>query len=223
MKTYRIKQSSPIIFIITLFLLICSPLMFFKDVMNETHQKNLVMILIVALFFGAYYLARFVSTTIIQIKMNDTAIKIIWAKQFFLQNRSEFEIEWIDISKYKIEPEKNWNTFQIISKKNNKFQLRQNIDDEGKDDFITFLKDFEIKVKEINSDNIELNHIKRTPTLYESTAGLIFAIFLIVSLVVLTIGMLMSEHRISNPAAIVAVYFGVFFYIFQVYNYRKNK
>ena len=222
MKTYRIKQSSPIIFIITIIVLTCSPILI-KDVINETHQKNLVIILIGALFFGAYFLARFVSTAIIQIKMDELGIKITWTKQFFLQKRSDFEIEWIDISEYKIEPDRNWDKFKIISKNNNKFQILHNTDYDGKDDYSNFLKDFEIKVKEINSDNIELNNIKRTPTLYESTAGLFFAIFLIVSLVALTILMLTSEHRISNPAAIAALYFGASFYIFQVYNHRKNK
>lgn len=224
MKTYRIKQSSPIIFIITLIFLICSPIILFKDVLNEIHdQKNLVMILIVALFFGVYYLARFVSTAIIQIKMDELGIKITWAKQFFLQKRSDFKIEWIDISEFKIEPDRNWDKFKIISKNDNKFQILHNTDYDGKDDYSNFLKDFEIKVKEINSDNIESNDINRVPNFYESTAGLLFAIFLTISLVVLTILMIKSKHHVSNIAAIAAAYFGAFYYIFQVYNHRKNK
>jgi uncharacterized membrane protein YqjE len=224
MKTYKIKQSSPIIFMITLIFLICSPIILFKDVLNENHnQKNLVMILIVAFFFGVYYLARLVSTAIIQIKMDELGIKIIWAKQFFLQKRSDFEIEWIDISEFKIEPDRNWDKFKIISKYDNKFQILHNTNYNGKDDYSNFIKDFEIKVKEINSDNIELNDINRVPNFYESTAGLLFAIFIIISLVVLTIFMTISKHRVSNIASIAAVYFGPFYYVFQVYNHRKNK
>lgn len=224
MKIYRIKQSSPIIFIITLIFLICSPIILFKDVINKNHdQKNLVMILFIALFFGVYYLARFVSTAIIQIKMDEIGIKITWAKQFFLQKRSDFEIEWVDISEFKIEPDRNWDKFKIISKYDNKFQILHNTDYDGKDDYSNFIKDFEIKVNEINSDNIESNDINKVPNFYESTSGLLFAIFLIISLVVLTILMIRSKYLVSNIAAITAVYFGSFYYIFQVYNYRKNK
>jgi hypothetical protein len=224
MKTYRIKQSSPIIFIITLIFLICSPIIIFKDVLNEIHvQKILMMILFIALIFGVHYLARFISTAIIQIKMDELGIKITWAKQFFLQKRSDFEIEWIDISEFKIEPDRNWDKFKIISKYNNKFQIFHNTDYDGKDDYSNFIKDFEIKVRDINSDNIESNNINRVPNFYESTAGLLFAIFIIISIVVLTIFMTISKHRVSNIASIAAVYFGAFYYVFQVYNHRKNK
>ena len=224
MKTYRIKQSSPIIFIVTLIFLICSPIILLKDVVNENHnQKNLVVILIVVLFFGVYYLARFVSTAIIQIKMDELGIKITWAKHFFLQKRSDFEIEWIDISEFKIEPDRNWDKFKIISKYDNKFQILHNTDHNGKDDYSNFIKDFEIKVKEINSDNEESNDINRIPNFYESTAGVLFAIFLIIGLIVLTILMVTSKNHFSNPLAISAVYLSAFFYIYQVYNYRKNK
>ena len=192
--------------------------------LNENHdQKNLVMLVIVALFFGVYYLARFVSTAIIQIRIDELGIKITWAKQFFLQKRSDFEIEWIEISEFKIEPDRNWDKFKIISKYDNKFQILHNTDYDGKDDYSNFIKDFEMKVKEINSDIIESNDINRIPNFYESIAGLLFAIFLIISLVILTIILIKSKYHVSNIATIAAVYFGAFYYIFQVYNHRKIK
>ncbi|SDX09142.1 hypothetical protein SAMN05444338_1077 [Flavobacterium degerlachei] len=181
------------------------------------------MILIVALFFGVYYLARFVSTANIQIKMDELGIKITWAKQFLLQKRSDFEIEWIDIKEFKIEPDRNWDKFKIISKYYDKFEILHNTDYDGKDDYSDFIKDFETKVKEINSVNIESNNINRAPNFYESTLGLLFAIFLIIILLVLTIVMIKSKYHISNIAAIIAVYFGALYYIFEVYNHRKNK
>ena len=80
-----------------------------------------------------------------------------------------------------------------------------------------------MKVKEINSDIIESNDINRIPNFYESIAGLLFAIFLIISLVILTIILIKSKYHVSNIATIAAVYFGAFYYIFQVYNHRKIK
>jgi hypothetical protein len=79
-----------------------------------------------------------------------------------------------------------------------------------------------MKVSKISKEDAAVN-ISKAKTIYETTYGLVIAIFLGV-IIIVAIGMLIfaKPSGTKNYAGLIASIFGGIFFILQVYSYRKK-
>lgn len=230
--TYKIKQSSPWLFILTLLTVIFSGtaiLVFLST--NQTLPKGqpLVFILCFAPVMGlAFYLPRFTATADIEILIDDNGIKRRWLRQFILHNKQDNEFKWTDIDDYVFQPDRQFDQFKLHFKDGTKFKFYHNNDHDSKDDFRKFLSDFIQKVEQLNNaDNDKRNDIKLGKTIYETTWGLILAVIAVIMIVGLPIMLFVLPHKgapkSSNYAMLAASYIGAVYFVVQVYTHRKRR
>ena len=220
MKTYKIKQSSQILFITT-FLVVFLLGIYVTTSFGKSLPQLLVLIFFVALMIVAFLIAQYVSTAEIEIITDQNGIKKKWIKQFLFRNRPNISVDWEEISEYLFEQDRNWSTFEFVTKKGSVFQLVHSDFLDRKDDFLKFVRNFEAKVKKVNADEFPENDIKRAPTIYEGTTGLIIAIVGGLGALALIIAMMTTEKSASYFGRVAAI-LGIVYFIIQVYNHRKK-
>ncbi|MBF0694189.1 MAG: hypothetical protein IR153_03910 [Flavobacterium sp.] len=223
MKSYKIKQSSQILFITILIVITLCGIYILNTLNDKPLPKLATFILIAAIIAISYFSARYLSTAEIEIIVNKEGIKKKWTKQFILRNRPNVKIDWNEISEYLFERDRNWSTFEIVTKTGAIFQLVHNDDYDNKDDFLKFVRNFESKVQKINSDDIPENDIIRAPTIYEGSTGVMIAIFGGVLVFGLMMSIFISVEKPKHYYGIIAACLGVSFFIQQVYSHRKRK
>ena len=220
MKTYRIKQTSQITFILTLLsaLFIVTGILFFIDP-NNNFPKWVFMSLSFAAIIGGFFLTRYTSVAEIELIIDQAGVKKKWLKQFPFQKKPNIKIDWEEIQEYNFEPDREFDKFYIISKKGSKFKLTHN--NSHKDDFEKFLRDFESKVKRNNADKNDENDIIKSKNIYEGKTGLVLAGFGILILILLFSVILFSNNKPRNYAGIGVITVAIVYYIHQVYLHRK--
>ncbi len=229
MKTYKIRQSSPTLWIISFILTIFVGMgIFLVFVSNRIIPKMEIWsfaIIFGSIIIAAFKIPRYTATVDIELTIDDIGIRKKWLKQFLFHNRPDIDIKWAEIKDYVYEPDRQFDKFKITLKDGERFRFFHNNDYNEKDEFLIFLNDFDKKVKEINSDQDKSNDIKRGKTIYESFGGLILAGFAILMLIAIPIILFMLPTRKTPNYGMIAIaYLGALFYLSQViYHRRKYK
>jgi hypothetical protein len=227
--TYKIRQSSPWLFIATLLTVIFSgmALLIFLTI-YEIRPKGqpLIFILCFAPIVGlAFYLPRYTATADIEIEFDNNGIKRKWLRQFILHNRKDDNFEWTEIDNYVFQPDRQFDQFKLHFKNGTKFKFYHNNDHDNKDDFRKFLSDFVQKVEQINNaDNDKRNDIKLGKTIYETFGGLILALIgglMIVGIPIMLI--VFPVKKTPNYAMLGVAYIGAIYFVVQVYLHRKRR
>ena len=230
--TYKIKQSSPWLFVVTLLTVIFSGmaiLIFLSSNQILPKGQPLIFILCFAPVMGlAFYLPRFTATADIEILIDDEGIKRKWLRQFILHNKQDDEFKWTDIDDYVFQPDRQFDQFKLHFKNGTKFKFYHNNDHDSKDDFTKFLSDFVQKVEILNNvDNDKRNDIKLGKTIYETTWGLVLAAIAVIMIVGFPIMLFILPHKgtpnTSNYFYLAASYIGAIYFIIQVYTHRKRR
>ena len=230
--TYKIKQTSPLLFVVTLLTVIF--LSMFILIWLSHHQiihkgQPLFFILCFAPIIGvAYYLPRFTSTADIEITIDNEGLKRQWLRQFIFHNKPETDFKWTEIEDYVFEPDRQFDQFKLNFKDGTKFKFYHNNDHDSKDDFKKFLYDFVQRVEQRNSVGVDKrNSIKLGKTIYEKSSGLLIAIIAIIILIGLPIFLFVLPQKgtlkSSNYAVLGGSYIGAIYYIVQVYTHRKKR
>lgn len=141
-----------------------------------------------------------------------------------MQKKSQQEVEWSEIQDYSFQPARQFDKFKIRRIGGDTLKFYHNNDDNTKDDFIKFIKDFEAKVKEENSRNENESRIKEGRTIYETGIGLIIGIFAFIVIIGFPIFLFISNFKNNlNYPAIAGVYVGAIFYLTMVIIHRTKK
>jgi hypothetical protein len=230
--TYKIKQSSPFLYVVTLLTVIFSGtaiLLFLSSNHVLPKEQPLIFILCFAPIIGfAFYLPRFTATAEIEITIDDEGLKRKWLRQFIWHSKPDNEFKWAEIDDYAFQPDRQFDQFKLHFKDGTKFKFYHNNDHDSKDDFRKFLLDFVHKVEQLNNaDNNKRNDIKLGKTIYETTLGLLLAIVAVIMIVGLPIMIFVLPHKgtlkSSNYAMLGASYIGAIYFIVQVYTHRKRR
>src|SRR4030095_9967676 len=181
MKTYRIKASSWVMYILTLSLVIFLCVLVFVQ-LRAIVSLPLAVVSIIILVGGAFYLTRFTAVAITEWKMDENKIQLKWLSQFLLHKRPDLTIYWVDIIEYKYQPDKNFDLLRIKLNDGRIIRLWHSTTTSN-DDFDKFVRSFEKRVHSLNEgNNIQANRIKRAKTLYETNFALVLAIIFALAL-----------------------------------------
>ena len=230
-KTYKIKQSSPWLFITTLLTVIFSGmtiLVFLTSNQILPKGQTLLLIVYVSPVIGlAFYLPRFIATADIEILIDEDGIKRKWLRQFIFHSKQDDEFKWTEIDDFVFQPDRHFDQFKLHFKNGTKFKFYHNNDHDNKDDFRKFLSNFVQKVEQLNNaDNDKRNDIKIGKTIYETTWGLVLAAIAVIMIVGIPIMLFILPHKgtpkISNYFYLAASYMGAIYFVIQVYIHRKR-
>ena len=231
--TYKIKQSSPWLFAITMLVVIFSGAAILIVLSNNQilpKDQPLIFMLCFAPVMGlAFYLPRFTATADIEILMHDDGIKIKRLRQFILHNKPDVEYKWTDIKYYVFQPDRQFDQFKLILKDGTKFKYYHNNNHNSKDDFRKFIFDFIQKVEQLNrDDNDKRNNIKLGKTIYETTSGLIIAVFSVIIIIIgFPIMLVALPHEgppdYGNYAMLAASYLGAIYFVIDVFAHGKKR
>ena len=227
MTTYRIKQSSPWLFITTLLGVIFAgmAILLFLSSHHFLPKGITVFVLTFIPIIGlAFYLPRFTATADIEINLDNLGFERKWIRQFIFHNKQDIQFQWSEIADYVVEPDKQFDQFKLHLKDGTKFRFYHNNVHNNKDDFRRFLYGFRAKVDEINSDKDKSNDIKLGKTIYETTWGLVLAGFAIMVMIGFPILLFaLPTKRTPNYGMIGVAYVGAIYFLIQVYIHRQKK
>ena len=227
--TYKIRQSSPWLFIATLLTVIFSGmaiLIFLSSSQILPKGQPLIFILCFAPVIGlAFYLPRFTATADIEITIDSEGIKRRWVRQFILHNKQDDEFKLKEIDDYVFQPDRQFDQFKLHLKNDTKLKFYHNNDHDDKDDFRKFFSDFVERVEQLNNaDKDKRNDIKLGKTLYETTGGLILAVFAVIVIIGLPILLIaLPTKKTPNYFGLGVGYTGAIYFLVQVYIHRKKR
>jgi hypothetical protein len=228
MTKYKVKQSSPLIYMLSwIFITVGLFLIFIflgKNLNLIPKGKPIIFVLVsIAIVLFAFYISKIISTVDTVIILNDNGLEKKWMSQFLLSDRENVKINWSEISDYVFQPDRYFDQFKLSLKNGGKFKLYHNNDYDNKDDFQKFLSDFIGKVQEINSNNSEIKKIQKGKTIYESAVGLIlagFSILVIIGIPILLI--IVPTNKNANYGLIAFGYIGAIYFLIQVFLHRQK-
>jgi len=228
--TYKIRQSSPWLFIATLLTVIFSgmALLIFLTIYEILPKgQPFIFILCFASIVGlaAFYLPRYTATADIEIIIDNDGIKRKWLRQFILHNREDNEYKWTEIADYVFQPDRQFDQFKLHLNDGTKFIFYHNNDHDSKDDFRKFLTNFVERVEQINDADIDKrNDIKLGKTIYETFWGLLLALLAVLMIVGIPIMLLaLPTKKTPNYAMLGVAYIGAIYFVVQVYIHRKRR
>ena len=227
--TYKIRQSSPWLFIATLLTVIFSGmaiLIFLSSSQILPKGQPLIFILCFAPVIGlAFYLPRFTATADIEITIDSEGIKRRWVRQFILHNKQDDEFKLKEIDDYVFQPDRQFDQFKLHLKNDTKLKFYHNNDHDDKDDFRKFFSDFVERVEQLNNAaKDKRNDIKLGKTLYETTGGLILAVFAVIVIIGLPILLIaLPTKKTPNYFGLGVGYTGAIYFLVQVYIHRKKR
>ena len=224
MTMYKIRQTSPTYWFLTLFLTIFLGFVIIIVIATKIGILNfgVYALLMTPIIFIAFILPRYSATVDIEIIMDEIGIKKKWIRQFIFQHRSDIEVNWLEISEYIFEPRRQFSKLKISLKDGSKISFYHNNDHEGKDEFLKFLNDLKIRINQINISGE--NNIKKGATIYETGWGLLLAAILILCMIGIPIFILINRANRINYAGIAGFYIGALYFLIQVIIHRtKNK
>lgn len=228
-KTYRLRQSSPGLFLVTLLAIIYAGMGLFilLAVLHlMTIQNKLILVLcFLPVAIPAFYFARKASTREIAVTMDESGLKIKWIRQFFFSRKPDDEFGWDEIAEYVFEPDRQFDRLKFRLKDGYRFSIRHNNDDDGKDDFRQFTQDFIRKVGEINdADNNKGNDIRLGRNFFESTAGLVMALFVIAVIILVPVSLtLFPPAKPVQYGKLAVVSLAGLFFVARVFYARRNR
>lgn len=227
--TYKIKQSSPWLYIATMLIVIFSGmaiLIFLAIYQILPKGQPFIFILCFAPIIGlAFYLPRFTATADIEITIDNDGIKRRWMRKFIFHNNEDEEYKWTEIADYVFQPDRQFDQFKMNLKDGTKFKFYHNNDYDSKDDFRKFLSNFVERVEQINNvDNNKLNDIKLGKTIYETFWGLILALIAVIMIIGIPIILFaFPTKKTPNYAMLGVAYIGAIYFVIQVYIHRKRR
>ena len=173
----------------------------------------------------AFYLPRFTATADIEITIDSEGIKRRWVRQFILHNKQDDEFKWKEIDDYVFQPDRQFDQFKLHLKNDTKLKFYHNNDHDDKDDFRKFFSDFVERVEQLNNaDKDKRNDIKLGKTLYETTGGLILAVFAVIVIIGLPILLIaLPTKKTPNYFGLGVGYTGAIYFLVQVYIHRKKR
>ena len=115
---YKIKQTSPTYWFLTLFLTIFLGFAIIIVIATKIGILNfgVYALLMTPIIFLAFILPRYSATVEIEIIMDEIGIKKKWIRQFIFQHRSDIEVNWLEISEYIFEPNSQFIKLKISLK-----------------------------------------------------------------------------------------------------------
>lgn len=188
--------------------------------------QPLIFILCFAPVIGlAFYLPRFTATADIEITIDSEGIKRRWVRQFILHNKQDDEFKLKEIDDYVFQPDRQFDQFKLHLKNDTKLKFYHNNDHDDKDDFRKFFSDFVERVEQLNNaDKDKRNDIKLGKTLYETTGGLILAVFAVIVIIGLPILLIaLPTKKTPNYFGLGVGYTGAIYFLVQVYIHRKKR
>lgn len=227
--SYKIKQSSPWLFIATLLTVIFSGmaiLIILTSYQILPKGQPLIFILCFAPIGGlAFYLPRYTATADIEILIDNDGIKRKWLRHFILHSNEDNEYKWTEIADYVFQPDRQFDQFKLHLKDGTMFKFYHNNDHDNKDDFRKFLSHFIERVEQINTvDSDKQNDIKLGKTIYETFWGLILA--LLAAIMIIGVPILLftfPTKKTPNYAMLGVAYIGAIYFVVQVYIHRKRR
>jgi hypothetical protein len=223
MHTFHFKASSWILFVLTFITVLFTGIYFMFLLPHQEGNPAIIVLLFFTVFGLALLAAKFVSQVETKWTLTDTEIKLEWIGQFLFQNRPSLKINWSDIEEYKFQPDRNFDLLSLRLKDGIKIRLWHSTF-LTKDDFERFIRYFEKEVGKYNSAiSLGLSDIKRSKNIYETKAGMWFAIFVAFWMIAIPILYLFPHKGKINWAGLGIGYSGGIYYILQVLAHRKKK
>lgn len=151
MAKYTFKQSYPtfwvVLFLLILFLGVA--VVFILISMLKFDSKIIFIIGVISFFIAALILPRRLASCLIEISMNEKEIKKRFIQKCFFEKKGvQNKIFWEDIQDFGFKPSRQFDKFKILLKNGGRFKFYHNNDDDNKDDFLRFVKDFKLLMKE---------------------------------------------------------------------------
>ena len=224
MQTFKIKSSSWVLFILTLMTVLIGGVLLAIKIFPTRNNPGLALPILIGVFVLAYFATKLTSIAIIEVTMTDQTIYFKWFKNFLFQSNSEWTINWSDIEEYKFQRDRSFDLLKLKLADGKIFRLWHN-NGFTKDDFYDLVSVFEKRVSNYNeAHSSTTNAIKRGRTIYETTTGLVLAIFAGLSLfaIPILVYFLPSKSKV-NWAGFAVAYAGGLFFIGQVIHFRRKK
>ncbi len=235
MKTYNFKVSSPLRLFLTMMLsLFCIILLpFAESKVVFPGSIFIVMILVVIIPICAVRLALFAK---VKVTLDDNTVSIKWIKQYLFCNKQDIIISFDEIATYIDQDDSNWDWLKIKTTDGktykiwhfNAFQIRSDGYSEFISTFVSAVKNYNDMIrKEVQQSSVSIKPktIKRAKSIYETTGGLILAVFAVVAIVGLTIMLIVTPSSPTKPPnylLFIPGYIGAIYFVFRTYIERKK-
>jgi hypothetical protein len=222
MHIFHIKASSWILFILTFLTVLFTGIYLIFLPTHQEGNQSIIVLLFFTVFGLALLAAKYVSQAETKWTLTDSEIKLEWIGQFIFQNKPSLKINWSDIEEYKFQPDRNFDLLSLRLKDGREIRLWHSTF-LTKDDFEKFIRYFEKEVGKCNSTNsLGPSNIKRSKNIYETKAGMWFAIFAAFWMIAIPILSLFPHKGKINWAGLGIGYSGGIYYILQVLSHRKK-
>lgn len=187
------------------------------------------------LFFGivvllVIYMMRLTSFAKVEVTLDDNSISIKWREQFLFSNKQDITIPFSEIASYVDQSDSHWDWLKMEFTNGTVYRIwHSNL--MSKDDYSKFVSAFVSSVKNYNKvvkktsvkEGLETKIIKRSKSIYETSGGLILAVFavaIIVGAPILLLAYPPKGH--TNYFALGAGYCGAIYFVVQVYLQRRR-
>lgn len=234
MTTYRIKTTDWKIWILTLMVTMFGGVLLAIKFLPKGNTISVISVIFILLL--AFFLQRFTSTALVEVKLTKNDISVRWLSQYIFHKYSDQTILLSDIETYKYQPDNNFDLFGITMKDGSEIKL-WHFALTFKDDFDRLVMDFPQLVNSFNkrvtkkayphadipqTDKEPLT-IKRAATIYESGGVVFIAAFAVIVIIALPLILYFNPRdRQKNPFVLLAPMAGAIFFLTQFYRYRKN-
>ncbi len=219
-----------------LFSLLAMILLFPPEIPGYGLSKNVLFAIGLGTAIAAFVIGSMISKADVELTMDENGISRKWIRRFRLQKRTVDQLNWDEIEQYLFEPSDRYTSVLRIRTHGRKhLSLSHEKSEDGADDFLRFVKDFERNVEMYNarlrSERLDAEktedpptpRIRREPTRYEEPFALVMAIIGILLLVSIPFVFYFAPQ--NNSAATIglsAAAAGTIWYILQVYRHRKK-
>jgi hypothetical protein len=234
MTTYRIKTTAWTIWLPTFLLTMLGGVLLGIKFLPNGDFISIVSTIFLLLL--AFFLQRFTSTALVEVKLTKKDISICWLSQYIFHKYPDRTILLSDIESYKYEPDRNFDLLKLTMKDGSEIKLWHFALTFG-DDFDKLVIDFpqlvngynkSVKSKvnfpsEISQTDYEPREIKREKTMYEGSGAVVIAAFAVVLIIAVPLILYFDPgERQKNPFILLASMTGAIFFFTQFYRYRKN-
>ena len=223
MSIYKIKLSSPWLFVITLLAVMFagSAIMVAVEKQMAIGRSVAILLPVVAIMFLSFYLAKLTSTAECEIILNDNGFERKWIRPFLLGKKADLKILFIEIKNYKFEPSQQFDTLTIKLRNGKKYRLYHNRDFKN-DDYSLFVSNFESQISSFNLGT-EGCQILLAKNIFERKVGLILALSALAAMIIFPLLIWLSPNKGRlNWGSLLSFYGIAIFFVTQVYLSRKK-
>lgn len=233
-KTYRIKTTSWVLWIFTLFIIVFPGAALGHEYLPNSEAFDIFYV--IALFVLAGVLQQFISKGEVIVNLTDNYISINWVKQYIFHRRPDKQIHFSEIESYKIQPDRNFDLFKLTLKNGEEIRLwKSHVILTPNDDFDKLVSEFPTAINQFNQQKqiqtIELNHeapkkkqeVKEEKNIYQSQAAPVFAILAVLMIALaITIVVVNPTGKTRNPFLLFSPLAGAIFFLTQFFRYRNK-